>query len=144
MSEVKKPATLVYGLKDSPPPLITVFNGIQHVGLIAVNLVYPLLIFRVVDAPVETVSGLLSVGMLVLGVATFLQALRLGPIGSGFMCPATFTATYFAPSLLAATLGGLPVVFGMTVFPGGIESAIALLRHQLCAIFPPEISGVIF
>lgn len=122
MPEVKKPTTLVYALEDKPPPLITLFNGIQHVGLIAINLVYPLLIFRVVDAPVDTVSGLLSVGMLVLGVATFLQALRLGPVGSGYMCPATFTATYFAPSLLAARLGGLPLVFGMTIFAGALES----------------------
>jgi NCS2 family nucleobase:cation symporter-2 len=143
MSEVKKPSTLVYALEDKPPPLITLFNGIQHVGLIAINLVYPLLIFRVVDAPVDTVSGLLSVGMLVLGVATFLQALRLGPIGSGYMCPATFTATYFAPSLLAARLGGLPLVFGMTIFAGALESALAPLLHRLRAIFPPEISGVI-
>jgi xanthine permease XanP len=143
MPEVKKPNTLVYALEDKPPPLITLFNGIQHVGLIAINLVYPLLIFRVVDAPVDTVSGLLSVGMLVLGVATFLQALRLGPVGSGYMCPATFTATYFAPSLLAARLGGLPLVFGMTIFAGALESALAPLLHRLRAIFPPEISGVI-
>jgi NCS2 family nucleobase:cation symporter-2 len=143
MAEVKKPNTLVYGLEDTPPPLIAVFNGIQHVGLIAINLVYPLLVFRVVDAPVETVSSLLSGGMLVLGVATFLQALRLGPVGSGFMCPATFTATYLAPSLLAARLGGLPLVFGMTIFAGAIESAVAPLLHRLRAIFPPEISGVI-
>ena len=143
MPEVKKPNTLVYALEDKPPPLITLFNGIQHVGLIAINLVYPLLIFRVVEAPVDTVSGLLSVGMLVLGVATFLQAMRLGPVGSGYMCPATFTATYFAPSLLAARLGGLPLVFGMTIFAGALESALAPLLHRLRAIFPPEISGVI-
>jgi xanthine permease XanP len=143
MPEVKKPTTLVYALEDKPPPLITLFNGIQQVGLIAINLVYPLLIFRVVDAPVETVSNLLSVGMLVLGIATFLQALRLGPVGSGYMCPATFTATYFAPSLLAARLGGLPLVFGMTIFAGALESALAPLLHRLRAIFPPEISGVI-
>jgi xanthine permease XanP len=59
------------------------------------------------------------------------------------MCPATFTATYFAPSLLAARLGGLPLVFGMTIFAGALESALAPLLHRLRAIFPPEISGVI-
>src|SRR3954465_9309760 len=110
----KKPATLIYGLEESPPLAVTVLNGVQHVALIAVNLVYPLLIFRVVDAPMQLVTGLLAVGMLVLSIATFLQAFRLGPIGSGYMCPATFTATYLGPSLLAAQIGGLPMVFGMT------------------------------
>ena len=143
MPEVKRPSTLIYGVDETPPLPITLFNGLQQLGLLAINLVYPLLVFRAVGASVETISGLLSVGMLVLGVSTFLQALRLGPIGSGYMCPTTFTATYLAPSLLAARLGGLPLVFGMTLFAGIVESVLAPLLHRLRAIFPSEISGVI-
>ena len=139
----KKPTSLIYGLDDTPPLTITLLNGIQQVGLIAINLVYPVLIFRAVDAPVDTISNLLAIGMLVLGVTTFLQAQRLGPIGSGFLCPTTFTATYFAPSLLAAKYGGLPLVLGMTTFAGILETAIAPLLNRLRAIFPPEISGLI-
>jgi xanthine permease XanP len=140
---MKKPTNIIYGLNDSPPPLVTILNGAQHVGLIAINLVYPLLIFRMADAPVDLVGNMLAIGMLVLGVGTFLQARRLGPIGSGFMCPATFTATYLAPSLLAAKFGGLPLVFGMTIFAGALEAAIAPLLNRLRAIFPPEISGLV-
>jgi xanthine permease XanP len=133
---MKKPTNIIYGLNDSPPPLVTVLNGAQHVGLIAINLVYPLLIFRMADAPVGLVSNMLAIGMLVLGVGTFLQAGRIGPIGSGYMCPATFTATYLAPSLLAAKFGGLPLVFGMTIFAGALEAAIAPLLNRLRAVFP--------
>ena len=143
MREVKRPSALIYGVDDAPPLPITLFNGLQQLGLLAINLVYPLLVFRAVGTPVEAIAGLLSVGMLVLGISTFLQSLRLGPIGSGYMCPSTFTATYLAPSLLAAEFGGLPLVFGMTIFAGLLESAIAPLLHRLRAIFPPEISGVI-
>ena len=139
MPPAKKPSNLIYGLDDVPPLPITLFNGVQHVGLIAINLVYPLLIFRVVDAPVHLVTNLLAVGMLVLGIATFLQVMRLGPVGSGYMCPATFTATYLAPSLLAAQIGGLPMVFGMTAFAGLLEIGIAPLLNRLRQIFPPEI-----
>jgi xanthine permease XanP len=140
---VRKPANIVYGLDDSPPPHITVLNGIQYVGLIAINLVYPLLVFRVADAPLQLVANLLAIGMLVLGAGTFLQVLRLGPVGSGYMCPATFTATYLGPSLLAAHVGGLPLVFGMTIFAGVLEMAIAPLLNRLRAIFPPEVSGLV-
>jgi xanthine permease XanP len=140
---MKKPTNIIYGLNDSPPPLVTILNGAQHVGLIAINLVYPLLIFRMADAPVDLVGNMLAIGMLVLGVGTFLQAGRMGPIGSGYMCPATFTATYLAPSLLAAKFGGLPLVFGMTIFAGALEAAIAPLLNRLRAIFPPEISGLV-
>jgi NCS2 family nucleobase:cation symporter-2 len=140
---MKKPTNIIYGLDDRPPLLVTVFNGVQHVGLIAINLVYPLLIFRIADAPVDVVSNMLAIGMLVLGVGTLLQAKTIGPIGSGYMCPATFTATYLAPSLLAAKIGGLPLVFGMTIFAGAMEAAIAPLLNRLRAIFPPEISGLV-
>jgi NCS2 family nucleobase:cation symporter-2 len=81
--------------------------------------------------------------MIVLALATFLQARRLGPVGSGFMCPATFSATYLGPSLLAAQVGGLPLVFGMTIFAGVLEAAVAPLLNRLRAIFPPEVSGLV-
>jgi NCS2 family nucleobase:cation symporter-2 len=143
MSGVKKPANIIYALDESPPPLVTILNGLQHVGVIAINLVYPLLVFRAVNAPIELVTTLLSAGMVVLAIATFLQATRLGPVGSGFMCPATFTATYFGPSLLAAKTGGLPLVFGMTIFAGVLETALAPSLNRLRAVFPPEVSGLV-
>jgi NCS2 family nucleobase:cation symporter-2 len=140
---LRKPANIVYGLDDSPPAHVTAFNGIQYVGLIAINLVYPLLVFRVAQTPVELVGSLLAIGMLVLGLATFLQARRIGPVGSGYMCPATFTATYLGPSLLAAQVGGLPLLFGMTLFAGLLEAGLAPLLNRLRPIFPPEVSGLV-
>jgi len=143
MNVRKKPAGLIYGLEETPPIFVTVMNGLQHVGVIAINLVYPLLVFRALETPADIVTNLISVGMFVLGVATFLQASRLGPIGSGYMCPATFSATYLAPSLLAARTGGLALVFGMTMFAGVLEAALAPLLNRLRAVFPPEVSGLV-
>ena len=140
---VRKPANLVYGLDDTPPLHAVLLNGVQHVGVISINLVYPLLVFRILDTPLPLVSSLLAIGMLVLGAGTFLQVSRLGPVGSGYMCPSTFTASYFAPSLIAAKLGGLPLVFGMTIFAGAVEAALAPLLNRMRAIFPPEISGLV-
>ena len=139
----KKPPSLVYAVDDVPPPLVTLLNAVQHVGVIAINLVYPVLIFRAVDTPVEVVSSLLAMVIWSLAIGTFLQVYRIGPVGTGFMCPATPTATYFAPSLLAVRLGGLPMLFGMTIFAGLLEAAIAPLLNRLRAIFPPEISGLV-
>jgi NCS2 family nucleobase:cation symporter-2 len=140
---VRRPASLVYGLEDAPPLHVTVLNGAQYVALIAITLVYPLLVFRVAASPADLIAGLLAVGMIVLGVGAFLQSRRMGPIGSGYMCPATFTAGYLGPSLLAAQIGGLPLVFGMTLFAGVLEIVIAPLLSRLRPIFPPEISGLV-
>jgi xanthine permease XanP len=140
---MRKPPGLVYGVDDVPPLPVTLLSGLQHVALIAVNLVYPVIIFRAAGASPETVTALLSVGLCVLGITTFLQANDRGPIGSGYMCPTTFTATYLAPTVLAAKLGGLPLVFGMTAFAGLVEGLLAPALHRLRALVPVELAGLV-
>ncbi len=140
---MKKPPNLIYGVEESPPVLLAVLNGLQHVAIISINLVYIVLVARAAGAPLQLVASLVAVALLVLSVGTVLQSLRLGPLGSGYMCPSTLTATYLAPSLLAAQSGGLPLVFGMTALAGALEAALAPLLHRLRAIFPTEISGLI-
>lgn len=143
MTAHKKPANIIYGLEESPPVLVTIMAGLQQVAVVSINLVYPLLVFRVIGAPIELVSSMLSIGMFVLAGTTILQSSRVGPLGSGFMCPMTFSVTYLSPSLLAAKMGGLPLVFGMTIFAGILETAVAPLLNRLRAIFPPEVSGLV-
>jgi len=140
---MKRPQGLIYALEETPPPLLTALTGVQHVGLIAINLVYPLLVFRLGGMPPSVIAELLAMGMVVLAIATFLQARRVGALGSGFMCPATFTATYLGPSLLAVKTGGLSLLFGMTLFAGLLEAALAGFLHRLRAIFPTEVSGLV-
>jgi xanthine permease XanP len=142
-SVFRKPSNVIYGLNESPPVFVTVMAGLQQVGVVSINLVYPLLVFRSIGAPIELVASMLSIGMFVLGGTTLLQSSRVGPLGSGYMCPMTFSVTYLSPSLLAAKMGGLPLVFGMTIFSGILETALAPLLNRLRAIFPPEISGLI-
>jgi xanthine permease XanP len=139
----KKPPNIVYGVDEYPPIGVALTSGIQQVGVIAVNLVYPILVFRAANTSMDTSMDLLGVAMLVLAFGTFVQVLRVGWIGSGFMCPATFTATYLAPSLMAARMGALPLVFGMTVFAGFVELLVAPLLNRLRGVFPPEISGLV-
>src|SRR5215471_17928000 len=95
---MKKPTTLIYGVDETPPLMITVLSGFQHAGIIAINLIYPVVVYRVAGASTALVATLLSMGMWVLAIGTLIQSSRR--IGSGYMCPSTFTATYLAPSLL--------------------------------------------
>lgn len=138
---MKKPAGIVYGLEESPPPFVTAGNAVQHVALISINFVYPLLVFRTADVAIGGVANLLAIGLFVLGAATLLQATRL--IGTGFLCPATFTAAYLSPSLLAVKAGGLPLLFGMTLCAGIVEAAFSRLLNRLRPYFPTEVSGLV-
>ena len=139
----RKPANIVYALDEAPPLLVTAGNAVQHVALISINFVYPLLIFRLADVPVSGVASLLAVGLMVLGAGTFIQAVKRGPVGSGFLCPATFTAAYLSPSLLAVKAGGLPLLFGMTLFAGTLEVLFSRLLNRVRPYFPTEISGLV-
>ncbi len=140
---MKRPSTLVYGVDETPPIPVTVLSALQHVGLVAIFLVYPLVVSREAGASVATSMSILSLAMLVLGVGTIIQALTRGPVGSGYLAPINFSAIYLGPSLVAAQLGGLALVFGMTVFAGLIETVLSRGLKYLRPFLPPEIAGLV-
>jgi xanthine permease XanP len=82
-------------------------------------------------------------GMLALAVATVLQALPRGPVGSRFLAPSIFTGVYLAPTLLAVKLGGMPLVWGMTIFAGLVEIGLSRVWSRLRAFIPPETAGLV-
>jgi xanthine permease XanP len=140
---MKKPPNLVYGSDETPPAAITVISAIQHVGVMAMFLIYPLIVARAANAPAEEIASILRLSMLSLAVAVVLQALARGPVGSRFLAPSIFTGIYLAPSLLAAKLGGLPLVWGMTIFAGLVEIGLSRVWPRLRAFIPPETAGMV-
>jgi NCS2 family nucleobase:cation symporter-2 len=139
----KKPAELVYGVEDVPPLYVILLSGVQHVGLVTIFLIYPLLVVKEVGASMTLSANILSLALISLGLATFLQGLPKGPIGSGFLCPANHTAVYLAPSLAAVKLGGLPLLFGMTMFAGLVECILSPVLRRIRPLIPPELSGLV-
>ena len=81
--------------------------------------------------------------MLALAVAVLLQALPRGPVGSRFLAPSIFTGVYLAPSLLAVKTGGLPLVWGMTIFAGLVEIALSRVWTRLRTFIPSETAGLV-
>ncbi|MFL6797270.1 MAG: uracil-xanthine permease family protein [Xanthobacteraceae bacterium] len=143
LSSKKKPADLVYGVDDIPPPMITLFVGMQHVSLIRIQLIYPLLVIQMAGLPTSSSVSMLSLAMLALGVAAILQSLPKGPVGSGLLFPSGHTGILLEPSIAALKLGGLPLVFGMTLFVGVIQTALAPALRRLRPLLPPEIGGLV-
>ena len=140
---IKRPPGLLYGVDESLPLSLALLNGVQHVGVVAINLIYPLAVFRVAGVPVTEITALLSLGLIVLGVGALLQSWRNSPLGCGFMAPTGFAAAYFGASVLAAKTGGLPLLFGMTVFAGLLEILLSRVLKRLRAFLPTELSGLV-
>jgi xanthine permease XanP len=118
-------------------------NGLQHVAIITpIGLVFPLLVLRAAQADHALQAAVISASLLALGIGSLLLCWRGRALGSGFLAPAVFTAAYLPGSLAAAHLGGLPLVFGMTLFAGGCEIALSFLLRRLRPYLPAEIAGL--
>ena len=138
-----KPANLVYGAEEVPPSSVTWISAIQHVGLIAIAMIYPLIIGREAGASADQLSNMLRMGMVALAIAALLQALPRGPVGSRLLAPSLFNGLYLASSLDAVRLGGLPLVWGMTIFAGLTEIVLAQLWSRLRTFIPSETAGLV-
>lgn len=139
----KKPAILAYGLEETPPAGVIWISAAQHVGVCAIFTVYPLIIAREAGLPADQTSNLLQLGFFVLAIGTLLQAMPRGPIGSRFLAPSIFTGVYLAPSLLAVKIGGLALMWGMTMFAGLVEIVLSRVWSRLRPFIPSETAGLV-
>jgi xanthine permease XanP len=138
-----KPANLVYGVEDEPPPSVVWISAVQHVGVMAIFMIYPLIVGRAAGASHDQLGNMVRMGMLALALAALLQALPRGVVGSRLLAPSIFTGVYLAPSLVAAQVGGLPLVWGMTIFAGLTEIALAQFWSRLRTFIPSETAGLV-
>ena len=86
---------------------------------------------------------MLSLSLIALGVAAILQSLPRGPVGSRFLCPPCHDAIFLEPSIAALKFGGLPLVFGMTMVAGVIQSLLSPILNRIRPLLPPEIGGLV-
>ena len=141
----KKPFNLIYGLEDKPPLLITIILGYQHSCLFFVLMTLPIIIIRKLGNSItpEEAQSYLSMTMIAGGITVVIQSCRRFGIGSGYFCPGLCGPAYMDATLTAAALGGLPLVFGMTMLSGAIESLFSKVMNKLRFLFPTEVTGLI-
>lgn len=130
-------------MDDKPPLGVTVLSGLQHVGLVSIFLLVPVLACREAGLAPEKIVDVLALSMIVMAVGPVLQRLGRAGIGSGFLCPPIFAAPYLPAAVLAIKAGGLPLMFGMTIFAGLVEMAVSRLFRPLRPFFPPELAGFV-
>jgi NCS2 family nucleobase:cation symporter-2 len=137
-----RPANLTYAVDEWPPYVRLLFLGLQYAILDAIYLVLVAIIVRHSGASGADKVNLMGIACAALAIGTTLQALPRGPVGSGFLAPPVYSATYLAPSVLAAQIGGMSLVYGMTIFAGLMEVLIAISLHRLRLVVTPVISGL--
>ena len=139
----KKPAGLIYGVDDRPPPSALALLAVQHVFLMSSTLVLPVVLVTEIGGDFAEVTAVVALTMIACGLGTILQAMRWRGVGSGFLCPNLCGPNFFAASVGAAWLGGLPLMRGMTIVAGIVELVFARFVHRLAFLFPTEITGLV-
>jgi NCS2 family nucleobase:cation symporter-2 len=81
--------------------------------------------------------------MIATGIGTILQGINRGPVGSGYFCPLINGPAFMSASILAGKMGGLSLIFGMTMFAGACEALLSRLLVKLRALFPTEVTGTV-
>ena len=139
----ERPSELIYALDEKPPWPHLLALGFQHVAVICPYLVMVALVADAAKLPHHVAQSAIGLAMIAVAFMTILQSLRLGPVGSGYLCPPVVSAIYLPSSIAAAVSFGFPAVCGMVMFAGACEIAVASLINRVRKLFPAVVSGVV-
>ncbi len=142
-ANVRKPANLIYGVNEDPPPSAALVLALQHLFVISVGWIFVVVLVTSIGGTTEQSQSIIRLSMIISGLATVLQARVQGPIGSGYLCPFSCGPAYLSAAILAGKTGGLPLVFGMTTVSGLFEGLFSRVMHRLRSLFPPEVTGLV-
>lgn len=140
---LSRPPGLEYSVDDKPPFFKLLLVSLQQVLLLMIPLIMVIIVVKQAQQSHHVMQSIVSLSMIALALAAVLQAQRKGPLGSGLLAPSVSSAIYLQASLTAVALGGLPLVFGMTILAGAVEAVFALVIHRLRVLFPPIVVAVI-
>ena len=140
---MRRPAGIRFGLEDRPPAAVIAATAAQQATVVVLFLYVPLLVAREAAATVAQTATLIGMTFLACGLGTMVQALRRHGLGCGFLAPISPATPYLAPCMLAAHVGGLPLMAGMTLAAGLATMVLARGLNRVRALMPPEIAGAV-
>jgi len=146
-------ADLIYRLHDRPPLAEAALVGFQHVLASFVGIVTPsLIIGGALGLDIADVSTLVSMSLLVSGVATWIQTKRLGPVGSGLLSIQGTSFAFLGPIIAAGSAvraaGGdaraaLATVFGVCLVGSFVEIGLSRALGLARRLITPLVSGIV-
>ena len=136
--------SLVYGLEDRVPAGPGILISVQQVAAMLVGTITPpLILASVLKLPSQDTSYLVSMALFASALGTFLQTRRRGPVGCGLLSVTGTSFSFLQPLITAGTLGGLPLMIGMSVATAPLQLILAPFLPRLRRVFTPLVSGII-
>ena len=130
---------------DEPcPPLLSIGVGIQGVLLILTPVVVNVaIVFRTANQPESYLSWAVFAALVVCGVTTVLQAMRLGRLGAGHVVITGPGPIFIAICITALTEGGPTLMASLVVVSSLFQFALAFWLPLLRRIITPVVSGTV-
>jgi NCS2 family nucleobase:cation symporter-2 len=137
-----RPANILYANSEKPPTIVCALSALQQIAILAPTLAYPILALQAAGASGPAIASGVSLALVAGGFGTALQSLAFRHIGSGYLITFVNSGAYYPVTIAAASLGGMPLVAGMTLIAGATEAALGQVVRRFRSFFPAEISGL--
>jgi xanthine permease XanP len=144
---------LVFALEDRPKPPIALLAAIQHLLAIIVPIVTPgLLICQALGVSARDTNMIVSMSLVISGIATFVQCRRFGPLGAGLLIVQGTSFNFVGPLIAGGVLmvnSGTPVeavmasIFGVVIAGSFIEMGLSRVLPFIRKLITPLVTGIV-
>ncbi|MCU1718485.1 nucleobase:cation symporter-2 family protein [Pseudomonas sp. 5P_3.1_Bac2] len=144
---------LIYGLNDKPRPLAALLAALQHLLAIIVPIVTPgLLICQALGVSARDTNIIVSMSLVISGIATFVQCKRFGPLGAGLLIVQGTSFNFVGPLIAGGVLlvkqgtpveGVMAAIFGVVIAGSFIEIAVSRILPFIKHLISPLVTGIV-
>ncbi len=133
-----------YEPNENPPPLVTIGAGAQAAALIVAPVVLTVVIVaRIAGQSESYMAWGAFAALLVSGITTVLQAVRVGRVGAGHVLIMGTSGAFIAVCVAALVKGGPATMAGLIVISSLFQFLLAARLSLLRRIFTPVVSGTV-
>lgn len=144
---------LLFGLDHKPRPLAALLAALQHLLAIIVPIVTPgLLICQAIGVSTRDTNIIVSMSLVISGIATFLQCKRFGPLGAGLLIVQGTSFNFVGPLIAGGVLlvqQGMAVeavmaaIFGVVIAGSFIEMGVSRILPFVKRLISPLVTGIV-
>ena len=133
-----------YEPEEKPPALVTVGSGLQAAMVIVAPVVLTVVIVaRIADQPDSYITWGVFAALVVSGLTTALQAIRVGRVGAGHVLIMGTSGAFIAVCVAALLEGGPATMAALIIVSSLFQFALAGRLSLLRRIFTPVVSGTV-
>lgn len=135
---------ILYSADEKPPLKILVLQSILHVVTIYSGIVFaPRVIAQAINAPLDQLEYVIFASLIVTAITTFIQAIRFGKIGAGYVLFTGTSASFLSCALSAAEIGGFQLITTMAILAAPLEFIFAYFFGIFRKIATHVVGGIV-